>query len=364
VLNDLPASDNRINGSGDIGVLMSNSLMFQRFPTHNGYDDPQFSNFYGQTLPLVKRGIPVQTVHMENLQYPATLAGVRVLVMSYANMKPHSPSVHQALADWVRKGGVLIYCGSDDDPYQGVMEWWDTHGNHFTAPSQHLFKLLGIRPGSVGSSGTSVAAGTAPQRFSVGKGAVYIIRQDPKDFVLQPGGDSTYFSLVSGAYTNDAKAGALVVKNNFYLERGPYDIISVLDENADGHPYVVKGPVIDLFDPQLPVLATKTVYPGEQSLLYDLSRVADRSQPRVLASASRNYDARVSGREFSFVAKSPLNTENSMRVLLPARPVDIVVTDSRGQRVFDLQTSWDVSSNTLYLGFANSPQGIKVDLTW
>lgn len=364
VLNDLPASDNRINGSGDIGVLMSNSLMFQRFPTHNGYDDPQFSNFYGQTLPLVKRGIPVQTVHMENLQYPATLAGVRVLVMSYANMKPHSPSVHQALADWVRKGGVLIYCGSDDDPYQGVMEWWDTHGNHFTAPSQHLFKLLGIRPGSVGSSGTSVAAGTAPQRFSVGKGAVYIIRQDPKDFVLQPGGDSTYFSLVSGAYTNDAKAGALVVKNNFYLERGPYDIISVLDENADGHPYVVKGPVIDLFDPQLPVLATKTVYPGEQSLLYDLSRVADRSQPRVLASASRNYDARVSGREFSFVAKSPLNTENSMRVLLPARPMDIVVTDSQGQRVIDLQTSWDVSSNTLYLGFANSPQGIKVDLTW
>ena len=47
--------------------------MFQRFPTHNGFEDPQFSNFYGQTLPLVKRGIPVQTVHMENLAYAATL---------------------------------------------------------------------------------------------------------------------------------------------------------------------------------------------------------------------------------------------------------------------------------------------------
>jgi hypothetical protein len=352
VLNDLPASENRISGAGDIGVLMSNSLMFQRFPTHNGYDDPQFSNFYGQTLPLVKRGIPVQTVHMENLSYPATLAGVHVLVMSYSNMKPHSPEVHREIANWVRKGGVLIYCGRDEDPYQSVMEWWDTKGNHFTAPSQHLFKLLGIRP----TSGS--------QRFTVGKGAVYIIRQDPKEFVLQPGGDSTYFRLLSDAYVNDARAGSLVVKNSFYLERGPYDIISVLDENADTKPYIVKGPVIDLFDPQLPVLASKTVYPGQQSLLYDLNRVADKTQPRVLASASRNYDARVTGNTFSFVAKSPVNTQNSIRVLLPARPVDITVTDSRGQRVVDLQTSWDTSSNTLYLGFANSPDGIKVDLKW
>eukprot|EP01035_Chromulina_nebulosa_P037317 gene37317-50357_t len=66
-LNDIPVSSNKVTGSNGIGVLMGNSLMFQRFPTHNSYDDPQFSNFYGQTLPLVKRGVPVQTVHMENL---------------------------------------------------------------------------------------------------------------------------------------------------------------------------------------------------------------------------------------------------------------------------------------------------------
>jgi hypothetical protein len=365
---------------------MSNSLMFQRFPTHNGYDDPQFSNFYGQTLPLVKRGIPVQTVHMENLSYPATLDKIKVLVMSYSNMKPNSPAVHKALAEWVRKGGVLIYCGRDGDPYQKVMEWWDTHGNHYTAPSQHLFKLLGIRPGSAGgpadagssagfSAGSSAAGSSAgssaanpgvspPQRFAVGKGAVYIIRQDPKEFVLRPHGDSTYFRLLSSAYSADAKAGTLVVKNNFYLERGPYDIISVLDENTDRQPYIVKGPVIDLFDPQLPVLASKTVYPGEQSLVYDLSRVADPGRPAVLASASRIYDTLAADKSISFVARSPINTQNSMRVLLPARPASITVTDSRGQRVLDLQTSWDTSSNTLYLGFANSPDGIKVDVKW
>ena len=47
---------------------MANSLMFQRFPDHNGYDDPQFSSFYGQTLPLLKRGIPVELVHMKILR--------------------------------------------------------------------------------------------------------------------------------------------------------------------------------------------------------------------------------------------------------------------------------------------------------
>ncbi|HEY6901832.1 MAG TPA: hypothetical protein VI233_14350, partial [Puia sp.] len=136
VLNDMPLSPNRVSGNNDIGVLMSNSLMFQRFPTHNGYEDPQFSNFYGQTLPLLKRGIPVQTVHMENLRYAATLAKMRVLIMSYSNMKPHSPEVHRQLAAWVRQGGILVYCGRDEDPYQSVMEWWNTKGNSYASPSQ------------------------------------------------------------------------------------------------------------------------------------------------------------------------------------------------------------------------------------
>src|SRR5690606_20461264 len=47
-LNQMPESKNKVNGTNGIGVLMGNSLMFQRLPTHNGFEDPQFSNFYGQ----------------------------------------------------------------------------------------------------------------------------------------------------------------------------------------------------------------------------------------------------------------------------------------------------------------------------
>ena len=249
-LNSMPKSNNKVSGVNGIGVLMGNTLMFQRFPTHAGYEDPQFSNFYGQTFPLLKRGVPVQTVHMENLGYAASLKDIKVLVMSYSNMKPVSAEVHTELANWVKKGGVLIYCGRDDDPYQSVMEWWDTNGNKFTAPSQHLFKLLGINPTKNN------------QHFKVGKGAVYVLRQNPKEFVMQPNNDNVFVNLVKQGYEDDAKAGKLLFKNSLYLERGPYDVVAVLDENSDSKPYTVKGPVIDLFDPQLPVLAQKSVNPA------------------------------------------------------------------------------------------------------
>jgi len=351
-LNSMPKSKNKVSGVNGVGVLMSNTLMFQRFPTHNGFEDPQFSNFYGQTLPLVKRGIPVQTVHMENLGYAASLKDIKVLVMSYSNMKPVSADVHKQLAAWVKQGGVLIYCGKDDDPYQSVMEWWDTNGNKFTAPSQHLFKLLGINPTKEN------------QKFKVGKGAVYVLRQNPKEFAMQANNDEKFVGLVKEGYENDAKAGKITFKNSMYVERGPYDVVAVMDENADSKPYVVKGPVIDLFDPQLPVLAEKTINPGEQALLYAVNRVADKKKPQVLAAAARAYDEKIQPGSYSFTVKSPIKTLNSMRVLLPAQPKTTTVTDNTGQTITDVKSAWDASSNTLYLGFANSPDGIKVDLKW
>lgn len=338
-LNDMPRSSNRVTGVNGIGVLMGNSLMFQRFPTHNGYADPQFSNFYGQTLPLLKMGIPVQTVHMENLSFAASLKDIKVLVMSYSNMKPMSADVHKYLAAWVKKGGTLVYCSKDDDPYQSVMEWWNTKGNHFKTASAHLFSLLGVQP----------AAG----KYQVGKGKVFIIKEDPKNFVMQANGADRYVATVKAAF-----GGNLQVKNNLYLERGPYDIVAVMDEVADRSPYVIKGPVVDLFDPTLPVLAEKRVEPGEQAFLYNINRVADKSKPRVLAAAARIYDEQVAANSYAFTAKSPVNTINAMRVLLPAKPRKVVTSGK------NFSQSWDEGSRTLYLGFDNQPDGVKVHIQW
>jgi hypothetical protein len=351
-LNKMPLTTNLVSGSKGIGVLMSNSLMFQRFPTHNGFEDPQFSNFYGQTFPLLKLGVPVETVHMENLTYAATLKDIKVLIVSYSNMKPVSAQVHQDLADWVKKGGVLIYAGRDDDPYQTVMEWWNTKDNHFAAPSEHLFKLMNIKPPA------------RDQKFKFGRGAVYIIRKNPKEFVMEKDDSNDFVNQVKQAYENDAKAGRLVYKNSLYVARGPYDIVSVMDESTSSDPFVIDGPVIDLFEPDLPVLASKSIMPGHQALLYNLSRVVNNKHPQVLASASRIYEEKQTSNSYSFVSKSPVNTTNSVRILLPAAPTSAMLTDSNGSKLTDVKSSWDAGSHTYYLGFENSPEGTKVEIVW
>lgn len=354
-LNKIPRSANKVSGTNGIGVLMGNSLMFQRFPTHNGYEDPQFSNFYGQTLPLLKRGVPVQTVHMENLSYAATLKNIKVLVMSYSNMKPLSPDVHKYLASWVKKGGVLVYCGRDDDPYQRVSEWWNTGEKHFRAPSDHLFGLLNID--------SSAIAGKV-NRFRYGRGTIYIIRQDPKEFVMQDSGDTAYLSVIKQAFEKDASGGSIVWKNNFYLQRGAYDLVAVMDENDHRQPYTIKGPVIDLFNPELPVLSEKTVTPGSEAFLLNLNRLTNKTRPQVLAAASRIYDERRTTVSYSFVCKGPLNTVNSMQILLPDAPKTTELFDDNGHSVPITKALWNQHSKTWYVRFDNNPAGIHVRLKW
>jgi hypothetical protein len=231
------------------------------------------------------------------------------------------------------------------------MEWWNTNGNKFKTPSEHLFKLLDIKPT------------VTNQKFMVGNGVVYLVRQNPKEFVMESNSSREYLSLLEQAYEKDARAGKLLLKNNLYLERGPYDIVSVMDESIDNQPYIINGPVIDLFDPELPVLSKKTVHPGQQAFLYNLSRAGEK-MPKVLASASRIYDENVKGNSYSFLSKSPLNTLNSTRVLLPSAPKETIVTDSKGHPISDVKTSWDSLSATYYLSFENNPDGIQVKLIW
>lgn len=350
-LNNMPLSENKVSGSHGIGVLMANSLMFQRFPTHNGYEDPQLSNFYGQALPLLKRGVPVKTVHIENASFPETWNDVKVLVMSYSNMKPMDEAAHDHIAEWVKNGGVLLYCGRDDDPFQSVQEWWNTDGNDFKAPSEHLFVKLGLK------------APFTSGEFTYGKGTVYIMRNDPKEFVMKENGDDEFVGIVKKLYEQNAGAGELKFKNHLALTRGPYEIISVLDEHADPSAYTIKGKFIDLFDPEIPVLNEKQVKPGEQAFLYNISSVKNRKIPQVLATAARVYDEKVTKNGYSFVAKSPLNTTNVMRILLPRKADKVEVTDAGGKQL-QSESVWDESSKTYFLSFENHPDGVRVKFGW
>ena len=165
-----------------------------------------------------------------------------------------------------------------------------------------------------------------------------------------------------GLYGKGKQAGTLEFKNYFYLERGPYEIVAVVDENADTEPFVLEGKFIDLFDPALPVLTRRAVLPGTQALLYNLDKVADPGRPQVLACAACVETERVGRNGYSFMVKGPAQTTNVMRVLLPRKPVATDVTRSDGTPVADPGFEWDEESHTCLLRFENAPEGVNVAL--
>ncbi len=52
-----------------------------------------------------------------------------MLLLSYDVMKPMKPEINQAIADWVKAGGVLVYFGGGD-AYDALPEWWHKGNCH------------------------------------------------------------------------------------------------------------------------------------------------------------------------------------------------------------------------------------------
>ena len=96
---------------------------------------------YGLSLPLVERGIPLGAVSLDHLTSASDLSEVKLLLLTYDVMKPLSEQANQAIADWVRAGGVVLYLGGVDDWAQVDGEWWTERG---TTAYEDLVSKLGI----------------------------------------------------------------------------------------------------------------------------------------------------------------------------------------------------------------------------
>ena len=187
--------------------------------------------------------------------------------------------------------------------------------------------------------------------YDCGQGKLCILRHDPKEYVLDAGGDSLLLDAVESLY------GPLERKNHFVLDRGPYKIAAALDESVSEDSYVLEGSFIDLFDPELPVLTRKEVTPGSQAFLYDLRKAP--KAPAILAAASRAYEIHRTAHTFSYVCKAPVETINVTRILLRRKPLSVLVDGNEAS-----DCVWDDTSRTLFLRFPNSPDGVRVEIRW
>jgi len=124
-------------GTQGIATFIADSAMWQR-----GAPSPSdMADIYGLATPLLMQGIPVQIAHLDRVTDSGYLDPYHTLLLSYDAMKPDSPEVNEALAQWVRGGGSLLVCGGDD-PCCEASEWWKQANFH--GPTEHLLSLLDI----------------------------------------------------------------------------------------------------------------------------------------------------------------------------------------------------------------------------
>lgn len=258
-------------GSTGVGVVVSDSLMFQRGePTPS---DPWLGNVYGLAMPLVKHGLPVRPVQLENVGISNYLDGFKILLLSYDGQKPLTPEVHKPLADWVKRGGALVVCDADADPYCRVREWWNSGGMNFATPREHLFRELGLAK----DAGAEVF-------HRLGAGGVLWLRERPAN--LTTGAEGAERVVRATKLAAAASGLDWSEKNYLLLRRGPYVIAAGLDESIAGDPKILRGRFVSLLDAGLRLKSGIKIEPGSREFALDLDR-ARTGQTHLLASAGR-----------------------------------------------------------------------------
>ncbi len=329
-------------GTTGIGVIVSDSLMFERGePTPS---DPYLGNVYGLAMPLLKSGLPVTPVQLENVVVPHYLDGFHILFLSYDGQKPLTPEVHGPLADWVKRGGVLVVCDRDADPYLAVRDWWNSNGDTYQTPRQHLFKQLGVTD-SIPTN----------QFNRIGQGGLIWLREQPVDFSLSADGAAQVVATAKLAAEN---IGLKWRETNYLLlRRGPYIIASGLDESVEGAPRALHGNFVNLFDSELRIQNDISITPGSRQFLLDLD-TARTGKTHLLASACKALPKESAGDHISFTVEGVGNTPAIM-LLEVARAPRSVTLEGKDLSAFE----YSAKEHLLWIHFENTagPRELSVN---
>ena len=327
-------------GTGNTGVLISDTMMFQRADPQPS--DANLGSFYGLAMPLLKRGVPVEPVQIESANTSDFLNRYKLLLLTYEGQKPPKPEFHVALAKWVRDGGALVVVDDDSDPYNGVREWWNTAPRAYKTPRHHLFEALGLTLDATGF-------------HKVGRGVVVRAALSPAALTYQADGAETVRKAVRQATA--AIKLAWKETDSLVLRRGPYLVAAGLDESLpEGKPYVLRGAYLNLFDPELAVLTDVTLAPRSRMLLLDLNRVK-RAGTKVIAAAFRVRDEKTDGNVLEFQADGIGGTNGIAQIAASAAPVEVLV----GGQPLDL-SRYDFSGGLLRVHFPNSVEPVRVQV--
>ncbi len=329
-------------GTTGIGVVISDSLMFERGEPVPS--DADLSHIYGMALPLLKHGIPVAPAQLENATVAHYLENFKVLLMTYQGMKPQTAAVHPPLAAWVKRGGVLVFCDDDSDPFNAVREWWNSGGKSYRTPREQLFEQLGFAAGNAGSA----ASDPSQTEWQFGDGRVIWLRKNPAQLARTAEGADEVVAVVHKA----ADSAKLKWRETNYLllQRGPYTVAAGLDESIAGEPKVLRGHFVNLFDPELRELKEVRLTPGSRYFLRDLDASKGRG-PELLASAGKALELHKDDKTLSFAIEGVAQTP-AVVLLRTAKPPQSITLDDKPLQDFEFSKENDL----LRIRYGNEPR--------
>ncbi len=314
----------------------------------NFYESFAFPLFYGLALPLLKGGLPIRPVQLENIvRYPEYLSGYKLLVLSYEFQKPQGADINIALASYVRDGGILVYVGDGADPFHKIRSWWNSGGKTYNDPAEHLFGLFGLPADAPGGE------------YPFGKGRFVLMRRDPADLCVEEALCAEYRGTV------EKLLGVRLDKNYIQLRRGEYLITAVMDEGEKTDGSVgIDGLFCDMLSPGLPVITHKTVEPDNFSVLLDLTRFVDPA-PAVVGTSVRVESLTERDGKVTLTGVGA-ECEAVIRLRLNRKPVSVEagirLFDSDETVVPDVATEWDERSSTALLKFRNRSGKLTINL--
>ena len=322
-------------GARGIATFVADSMGWQRGSPHaSNYDC-----FYGLTLPLIYKGIPIQVAQLERTPEKGYLDPYKVIFLSYDIMKPMKPDYNQAIADWVKKGGVLVFFGGTD-AYNALPEWWTKAG--FESPGADLFHRLGVRDELPSAGGD-----TTVRDHRCGKGVLMRVRISPAYFASSPEAADRLRAIAAHACD---KAGLKYrEQQHLAIRRGPYVAVRTFDGEKK-----LKGFYVNILDPKLSVVTDPIVGPQKCALCCDITKQL-AGDPKLLYSSSRVEAKSESTRATTLKLSGPLKTKGIARIFTGGRPAESLSPPD---------VKIEPCGDTMLLTYDNKPESVHMHIKW